>query len=148
LPVLLQAGDRVVLIDNVEGQSLCSAKLAMCLTQIKTRHRILGHTAEMRCENRAVFIATGNNLTFKGDLAKRRALMISLDPNCENPDRNTFDFDPVARARELYPQLVVAGLTALHAFILAGMPRTQMKRDETLGSFEAWEKLVRQCYFG
>ena len=138
---LLREADRAILIDNIsiplEGDMLCSV-----LTSEEHRARILGQSEQVRLLNRGVFFATGNNFAIKGDLT-RRAVMVSLDANCERPEQREFSFDPVARARERHPELAVAALTAIRAYILAGKPR-ESKRP-LLGSFENWDRLVCGC---
>jgi hypothetical protein len=147
LPTLLLQGTRLVLIDNVDC-TMRSARLCVALTQkgLQT-YRILGETRNIKVENPSVFIATGNNLAISGDLP-RRTLETRLDPNIENPHYRKFDFDPEVRARERFPELVVAGLTALRAYILAGCPNTGGPNDKEkfdLGSFSEWDHLIRGC---
>ena len=59
----------------------------------------------------------------------------------ECPELRYFDFDPVQRAKERRPQLVVACLTILRAFKLHGKPSGK----PALGSFEQWSALVRDA---
>jgi putative DNA primase/helicase len=141
LTPLLREGDRACLIDNI-SHDLRSDCLCAVITSMEFSARILGKSERLKLLNNAVFFATGNNLTIEGDLA-RRALLIRLDPNMEQPELRQFDFEPVARARELYPELVSAALTALHAYILAGKPWA-LKRAK-LGSFEEWDSLITGC---
>jgi putative DNA primase/helicase len=110
------------------------------LTSEERKERVLGRSEEVRLLNRTVVFATGSNLTMSGDLAARRALLISIDPGCESPETRHFDFDPVRRAAEFYPELVVAALTALRAYIVAGKPKVLGRA--LLGSFELWDELV------
>ena len=141
LTPLLKGGDRACLIDNIshnlKGDALCGI-----LTSTEFQARILGKSEKLRLLNNTVFFATGNNLTIEGDLA-RRALLIRLDPGVEQPETLHFDFEPVARARELYSELVAAALTALRAYIVVGKP-WGLKRAK-LGSFEEWDSLVCGC---
>jgi len=141
LTPLLREGDRACLIDNI-SHDLRSDCLSAVITSTEFSARILGKSERLKLLNNGVFFATGNNLTIEGDLA-RRALLIRLDPNMEQPELRQFDFEPVARARELYPELVSAGLTALHAYIVAGKP-WELQRAK-LGSFEEWDSLVTGC---
>lgn len=135
---LLQEGDRSIMIDNVD-HALRGARLCSTLTSPTRSERILGKSAKVPLINRAVFFATGNNLTLEGDIT-RRALQIKLDPKCEFPEKRHFDFEPVTLAAEMYPQLVVAALTAVKAYLLAGKPDV-LKRP-LLGSFEEWDSLI------
>jgi putative DNA primase/helicase len=94
----------------------------------------------MLIQNQSPVTATGNNLVLAGDLT-RRSLICRLDPKCEQPELRSFDFDPVARAKELRPRLIVAALTILRAFHLHGRPSGL----PPLGSFEQWSRLVRDA---
>jgi hypothetical protein len=82
--------------------------------------------------------ATGNNLSIAGDLT-RRTIMGSLDAHCERPEQRKFEFDPIAVARANRPELVVAALTVLRAWHVAG----ETVRRSPLGSFEEWSHRIR-----
>ncbi|MCC6676412.1 MAG: hypothetical protein IT436_04650 [Phycisphaerales bacterium] len=126
----LRAGDRVIVIDNVErplgGDFLCSV-----LTQERVQARILGKSERVILPTSAVIIATGNNLQLAGDAA-RRAVKGRIDSGEERPDRREFPFDPRQLARERRPQLVAAALTILRAYHVAGRP----VKLTPMGSFE------------
>lgn len=126
----LRAGDRLIVIDNVErplgGDFLCSV-----LTQERVQARILGKSERVILPTAAVFIATGNNLQVAGDLS-RRAVKGRIDSGEERPDRREFPFDPRQLARERRPELVAAALTILRAYEVAGRPVSL----PAMGSFE------------
>ncbi|MGH6763015.1 MAG: bifunctional DNA primase/polymerase [Phyllobacterium sp.] len=138
LSSVLMAGDQVIVIDNcdrpIEGDFLCSM-----LSQEMVQPRILGKSETRRLPTRCLVLATGNNLVLAGDVT-RRTLMCRLDAGVERPDQLQFRFDPREEALALRPQLVVAGLTILRAYIAAGHPN----RMGTIGSFEAWN-IVREA---
>lgn len=140
LVAVLRAGDAVLVIDNcdmpIQGDFLCSM-----LTQEVVQGRILGKSEMVMMPTNALVMATGNNLTFAGDMT-RRALICRINAHAERPDDRRFDFDPRALARERRPQLVVAGLTVLRAYVAAGRPM----RGEVppVGSFEEWN-VVREA---
>ena len=141
LQPLMRAGDRAVMLDNVE-RTLQSSKLCILITGGLLRDRVLGESTDVILKNYAVLFATGNNIVVGGDLAVR-ALRCDIDPGLERPESRRFDFDPVARAVERHPQLVVAALTALRAYVLDGAPWT-LERAKW-GGFEAWDSLVSGC---
>jgi hypothetical protein len=138
LDSVLRRGDPVVWLDNVSrplhGDTLCSM-----LTNPLVKIRILGLTEDVDCPANCVVLATGNNIAFQGDLC-RRVLVCTLDANMERPDTRSFDFDPVAECRKRRIELVMAGLTILRAYIVAGRPTPT--RLEPFGSFEDFN-LVR-----
>jgi putative DNA primase/helicase len=133
----LLAGDPIVSIDNCE-RPLGGELLCQMLTQTRVRTRILGESSTPALSTGAFVAATGNNLALSGDLT-RRALLCRLDPRCERPELRVFDLDPVAAAKARRPVLVVAAITVLRAFHVAGRPG----KPVPLGSFEAWSDLIR-----
>ena len=84
-------GDSILLIDNVnrpiEGGVLCSA-----LTQMEIRDRILGLSKMVTASTAVTIMATGNNLTFRGDMTTR-ALLCRIDPGVEKPEEREFQGD-------------------------------------------------------
>jgi Domain of unknown function (DUF3854) len=145
LPVPLLAGDRVILIDNVDRKMVKSARLSMVLsTEAACRFRVLCESRELVIVNCSVFVTTGNQLAIAGDLP-RRSLLVKLLPDIAQPEERRFEFDPVSRAREQFPQLVTAALTAARWYVQAGCPQPSYKTDAALesGSFEQWNRIVR-----
>lgn len=137
LATAMRAGDPVIVIDNVEkelgGDFLCS-----CLTQERVSARILGKSERVVLPtSNTLFLATGNNLSLAGDLA-RRAVKGRIDSGEERPDKRAFPFDPRQVARDRRPELVAAALTVLRAFHVAGRPGGV----PPMGSFEDYS-LVR-----
>ena len=90
-----------------------------------------------------MWIATGNNIGFKRTLG-RRVIPIDLDARVEQPeDRTGFHHaDLRGHVLERRPHLVTAALTILRAFHLAGRPAHGGPR---MGSFEAWDDLIRSA---
>ncbi|MDO8795202.1 MAG: hypothetical protein Q7J25_11340 [Vicinamibacterales bacterium] len=133
LSTILFAGDPVIHIDNCErpisGDFLCSM-----LTQELLQARILGLSERRVLPSTALVLASGNNLTLAGD-ASRRSVICRLDAQMERPDTRAFDFDCHAEVLASRPELVVAGLTILRAYHLAGRP----EKLTPMGSFTDWE---------
>jgi hypothetical protein len=145
LPVVLRAGERTVLVDNVV-KTISSPKLAQILTTDEpVDFRVLGESRSVKTPNRSVIMATGNHLIISSDLP-RRSLLCTLNPNAEQPETRAFAFDPVERARELFPKLVTAALTALRYYFQQGSPQPQYAAHRSplqSGSFERWNQCVR-----
>lgn len=137
LSVLLR-GDSVTQIDNcerpIEGDALCSI-----LTSPEWQCRILGRNENAKVRTNTTFIATGNNLSFKGDMSTR-ALMCKLLPKSERPEERQFAWDARAEARSLRSQLVVAALTIIRAYHVAGRPEVAAK---PFGRFEDWQEMIQ-----
>lgn len=133
----LLAGNSVIAVDNCEmplgGEMLCQI-----LTQTLVRPRILGKSKTPDLPTNTFVTATGNNLALKDDLT-RRAILCSLDPKVERPEMRIFDREPVKTARDHRVHYVIAALTILRAFHVAGRPN----KPVALGSFEDWSDLVR-----
>jgi hypothetical protein len=136
--VLLQ-GDQILLIDNVkrpiEGDALCTI-----LTQSTWQCRVLGESRKVEVPTNVLMLASGNNLTFKGDMITR-ALLCKMDAGMEKPEIRRFDVDLKAEIPKRRPELVAAGLTALRAFVVAERPG--LRELEPFGRFEEWSNLVR-----
>jgi hypothetical protein len=130
----------MVVLDNVEG-AIGSAPLAMALTAGEVTDRKFGDNTKMLTASlRPVWVMTGNNVQLKGDLG-RRVVPIDLDPMCEHPEDRKFRRpDLIDYVQTNRPRLVVAALTVLRAFVVAGRPT---HGDAAKGSFEAWDALVR-----
>jgi len=82
--------------------------------------------------------ATGNNLTLCGDMT-RRSLLCRLDPGCERPELLTFASEPAALVKQHRWTYLVAALTILRAYHIAGRPQQPAR----LGSFAEWSDWVR-----
>jgi putative DNA primase/helicase len=133
----LMTGAPFIAIDNCT-QPLSGDLLNSMLTQEEVSPRILGKSEAPSVGAGAFITATGNQLMIKGDLI-RRSLVSLIDAKVEQPENRAFSSDPVIEAMEQRPVFVVAALTILRAYHVAGRPA----RPPPLGSFEAWSDLVR-----
>lgn len=136
----LLAGPQALLLDNINGQ-LQSDTLCAILTSSQFSDRRLGVSEEVTVPTRILVLATGNNLQILGDLA-RRVLPVTIDHGIEAPERLAFAYCPVERMRERWIQCRAAALTVLRGFSAAGCPASGAG---AMGSYEAWDRLVRQC---
>lgn len=129
-------------LDNVTAP-LGSAPLALALTATSIKDRLLGSTETKAAPMQAVFLATGNNLQYLGDVA-RRVVPIAIDPKLERPEeRRGFAHSPLPPwVQQERPRLVIAALTIVKAYFVAGCPTQGLT---PLGSFEAWSDLIRQA---
>lgn len=128
----------IVLIDNLR-RPLDSSALAAALTAPFWEDRVLGISETTRLPIRCIWIATGNNPEFSGEMS-RRLVRIRLDARTDQPwRRNAFrhpNLMPWAQANRA--QLVAACLVLCRAWIAAGMPRGAT----TIGSFEDWAAVM------
>lgn len=137
----LLAGEPIVLLDNVGGALGCPALDAL-LTSSTWTDRILG-ASQMTAAipARAVWLASGNNMTFQADTA-RRTLRIRLQSPLENPEERTGFRHPdllgwVKRERG---RLAADTITILRAWHCAGRPDMKLP---PWGSFESWSSIIR-----
>ena len=135
----LREGHRVILWDNVR-EPLGNAALDSFLTAATFADRILGSSETASLPNRAMFIATGNNLRLSSDTC-RRVLLARIDAETETPYTRDFSFDPATDISDHRPRYVVAALSIIRAYITAGRPKAAKGRT---ASFETWDDLVRQ----
>jgi putative DNA primase/helicase len=141
LGAALMAGDTLISFDNCE-QPLGGELLCQALTQSTLEIRILGKSVNKKVLANAAFFATGNNLVVIGDMT-RRTLLCSLDAKIERPETRTFTTeDPVEVVRRERAKYVVAALTILRAYHVAGRPKQAIT---PLGSFEDWSRWVRDA---
>ena len=134
------AGDPLVVIDNVTG-ALGTPALDVALTSLIFKDRLLGTNETKEAPLEAVFLATGNQMTFRGDTA-RRVVPIDLLPEVERPEERTGFAHPqlLAYLTAHRPLLLGAALTILRAYVVAGRPPQGLT---AYGSFEAWSDLIR-----
>ncbi len=79
ITAMLLAGSVFVFIDNVVGH-LRSESLAAAITSTAWKDRLLGRTEMLELPQRAIWVATGNNLQVRGDLPRR---CFWIPPRCE-----------------------------------------------------------------
>lgn len=140
LPILAE-GDPVAVIDNIE-RPFGSAALCSILTQTTWRDRVLGKSQTLSLPtSNTTWIATGNNIVFEGDIITR-LLVSDLDPRCERPEERKFEVNLHRYIPEHRHELVVAGLTALRAYHVAGRPNMDLS---VFGRFEEWSDWIRSA---
>ena len=137
----LYQGHPIINLDNVDG-ALSSPFLSIALTQQTYADRILGETRIVQLGTRALWTATGNNLTFKSDLTVR-VLQCSIDAGVERPEERTFKIKDLEKhLLERRPELVRAALTILRGYYVAGRP--PQDGIKPWGGFDVWSNAIRQ----
>ena len=142
LLALALEGASVCCLDNVT-HPLGNQYLDMALTARTITGRILGQTQTAEAPWNAVLFATGNNLSYRGDMT-RRVVPIALDPKMEKPEERADFQHPRLEAwvQQERPYLVTCALTILRAYMVAGCPSQGLT---PYGSFEAWSDLIRSA---
>jgi len=70
-------------------------------------------------------------------------LRAAVDPKCERPELRKFNFCPLEETAKRRPELVIAALTILRAYHVAGRPK--QPNLNPLGSFDEWSDWVRSA---
>lgn len=129
-----------LILDNLTSTIDCAAMCAF-LTNAEPEGRILGKSETSRVVNRALWVLNGNNVSAGGDTF-RRILPISLDANCAAPETRRFSFNPRDSIRERLDAFRADLLSVLLSYQQEDAP---IVGKGALGSFDEWERLVRQC---
>ena len=131
------------LFDNFKrGCRLDSPLINKFLTTAIHSDRLLGGNNDLSARVVTTIALTGNRVETGGD-AVRRTLVSDLDAGVEHPEDRVFDMHLLAELRRDRVELVVAALTLLRAYAMAGRPQQPSCRVP-LGSFEDWCGWVRQ----
>lgn len=135
----LLSGRPILVIDNIErpleGDALCSI-----LTQPYYSARLLGTQQTRDLPTRTLILGTGNNLAARGDM-RTRVLVCHLDAQIERPEERSFECSDLRGfVMSERRRLVVAALTILRAYHVAGRPRVEAT---PYGRFEEWSAWVR-----
>ncbi len=136
----LAAGATMITVDNVEG-ALYAPSLSRALTARTWTDRVLGRSETITVDQRATWVATGNNIQLRGDLP-RRCYSIRLDARESRPwQRENFKHpDLLSWVAKNRGRLIHALLTLARAWFAAGKPKAE--NLPRLGSFEAWAETV------
>jgi hypothetical protein len=135
---VLMEGSAVTIIDNC-SRPLESEALCIVLTQSVYRDRLLGTNRTVIVPTATTWVATGNNLDVRGDLASR-TLLCSIDPECERPEARHFDVDLYTEVPLHRGELAISGLTIIRAYLASGAPPQSLP---VFGRFEDWSRYVR-----
>jgi hypothetical protein len=129
----------LVHFDNVSG-TVRSSVIAGLLTSVRWDDRRLGVNELISARNDRLWIATGNNLSLGGDLA-RRTIWITIDPGVPHPETRTeFAIADLERwARDHRGQLIQALLTIVRAWVSASMPKPARKSSD---SYSLWTQTI------
>jgi hypothetical protein len=139
---LVMAGDRCVLLDNLEGK-FGNATLNAALTARAWEDRVLGVNKMFRGPMQVVWYATGNNVAAHVDTI-RRTVHIHLETREERPEERKDFKHPklLAWVQARRRKLLAAALTILRGYVAAGRPDLGLT---AWGSFEGWSGLVRNA---
>jgi putative DNA primase/helicase len=129
-------GDPLICIDNVTAP-LGSGVLALALTGTSFKDRLLGVNQTKEAPLSALFLCTGNNVQYRGDVA-RRVVPIAIDPVMERPEERTGFAHPnlLSWIKAERPQLTIAALTIVKAYFEAGCPSQGLTQGDRILNFQ------------
>lgn len=127
-----------IFLDNLPPR-VESNSLAAALTTSVWNDRILGVSTMKSVDVSALWLATGNNVNFSGELA-RRLVLVELDPTEESPSTRTGFKHPnlmewVQQQREA---LIRACLILVRHWYASGQP----KGKQAFGSYESYASVI------
>lgn len=138
----LKDGGGALVWDNVTG-IFNSPSIAALLTAPVYTDRLLGQTRDVTIPNRALFLATGNNITLAGDMP-RRFLTCRIDPQTEHAFTRRFDLNPAWHCKTHRTQMIADALTVIRAWFSSSEREIGFRAEGATASFEQWDELVRQ----
>ena len=135
---LLLKGEKACLFDNIVGE-FDSPSFAAAITSEYFEDRVLQHSKTVKIRVKTIFLMTGNNLQFSGDMV-RRVLRCRLTPKHTDLAKRRFEFNPVEMAEKQRHLIISSVLTLINHWKHCGQP----KESGTMTSFSEWDTLVRQ----
>jgi hypothetical protein len=134
---VILSGVPMISLDNcthdIGGEFLCQIA-----ERPVVKIRILGRSETPDCEIHTAVYATGNNVTFKGDMV-RRGLVCELEALDERPELRKFKRNAVRQAAGNRATYVAAALTVMRAYLAAESPEV----CGPFGSYPEWSMMVR-----
>jgi hypothetical protein len=134
------SGAAMIVFDNIDrGEKVHDAALCAMLTSDTMRMRILGKTEFVEMDTHTTVMATGNDLTFTGDTA-RRSMLCTIDVKSDAPDKRD-DFkipDLLVHIQAHRKQYLAAAIGVVLEWVKAGRPLSLYRK----GGFEEWAAVV------
>jgi hypothetical protein len=135
------AGDLVVSFDNIT-RPLENDTLATITTVPTHTDRFMGGMSKVEVVTNILFLATGNNLEFQGDMPSR-VIVAYIQPDCERPEERSFEIDDLrAHVLEHREELVTAALTIMQAYHFR---KNEGPAIKPFGRFEQWSREIREA---
>lgn len=143
LTALLNAGDPIIVFDNME-RTLRSAILAGILTSGSLRSRVLGkNDQDLKVNDRAVWVATGNNLKVDSDFARRTASIV-LNPRESRPETRSFEINDITGwAERNRAELIWSMLVLVAHWAREGQKRASYGSEKWVnGQYRNWVDVI------
>ncbi len=138
-----RCGTRAIILDNIVGQFESDVLCSWLTTELYS-DRVLGSSERVTIPTRTMLMASGNNVTLRGDLV-RRLLTCRIDPEMEAPWTRTFNVNPVEYVTHNRLTMAAAALT-----ILKAAWEQPVAMPGRTASFETWSDVIRKavCWIG
>lgn len=140
LTATFRTGSELFVYD--EAHHIKGANLARALTGRTWTDRVLGASTMVEYPNQVTWMALGNQVFVDGDLY-RRVYFVKILGDERSHDKEGTEYrhpELTEWATENRPLLVCAVLTVLRGWVAAGRP--SFSRGSTMGSFEAWDRMM------
>jgi hypothetical protein len=142
LAAAFEAGDAIILYDNIDGDKMAVEGAALCMAITEERfqmRRLGGNSAEDQiiAPTNALMVATGNKLTAAGDMAEDRLLICNLRTDKPLAQRKFAHWPLDEYVISMRAALVSAALTILRAHIIA-----KDKKPGPNFRFAEWRSIV------
>jgi hypothetical protein len=138
----LREGQQIINLDNVE-HPIKSPELAAIITGTEWKDRLLGESKQLTFPTNCMWTATGNNITFMGDMSVRVLPCRINATEWERPEERTFEISDLKEFLIKHRRLLVhAALTIMKAYYTSD---EKLERDiPQWGGFEKWVEFVRK----
>lgn len=138
ITALLTQGISAINLDNWTA-SIGGESMNALLTTTEWTDRVLGRSSTITLPVRCSLMATGNNLSVRGDMV-RRSVAILMDAKVEHPEQRIFKRKDLSRyVLEHRAALLRDLFIILKGYQQAGFPQ---KEQNPLGRFETWSDMV------
>jgi hypothetical protein len=138
LGAVLLSASSIISLDNVT-HDLDSELLCQVTERPIVRIRILGRSEMPICECRTAMFATGNNITYTGDMI-RRGLICNLEADSERPEFREFKQNILVLSSAERAKYVAAALTLVRAYLVSG----EKVACKPFGSYSDWSRMARE----
>jgi hypothetical protein len=144
--VLIDTTAPVVTFDNLTGV-IRSSVLESLLTSTDWSDRFLGHSRNVSAPNDRLWLATGNNAAFGGDLARRIA-GVALNPPAANHHLRKFTIQNLPGWMHGHRgELLAAILTVAHGWVIADRPSEVVRSDDYAQWYEGLRGMLGWAEF-
>jgi hypothetical protein len=138
----LMESPAVIKWDEMKSDLLPAKALLSALSSERIEGRRLGQSQIIKVSTRTLMLFAGNNV-FPVDDMRRRIIMINIDPQMEDPATREFRTDHLGDLRRHRGRYIMAALTVIRAWLMAGKPGAA-GHPGTVNGYCEWSDWCRQ----